>query len=179
LLNNGAILKASVGNISCFDISKHTTGTLRQNLQELGCTIQKGDFDYSLGDDWECMSNDDQADCLKYLQGDVLGLKELSERLNQSCYEKFGVNVYKYLSTSQLTYASWINFLYSDTNDPVFLPTAEQVKFFRSIYGGRTYKYKHKFVSSQREAYMNKQIPCEDIDDYPVDADVNSLYPAK
>ena len=58
------------------------------------------------------MSNDDQANCLKYLQGDVLGLKELSERLNQRCYEKFGVNLYKYLSTSQL-----INFLYSDTNE--------------------------------------------------------------
>jgi hypothetical protein len=74
-LNNGAILKASVGNISCLDISKHTTGTLRQNLQELGCTIQKGDFDYSLGDDWDCMSIDNQAECLKYLQGDVLGFK--------------------------------------------------------------------------------------------------------
>ena len=33
LLNNGAILKASVGNISCFDISKHITGTLRQNFR--------------------------------------------------------------------------------------------------------------------------------------------------
>jgi hypothetical protein len=69
--------------------------------------------------------------------------------------------------------------LYSETNDPVFLPTAEQEKFLReSIYGGRTFKHKHKFVSSQREAYMNKQIPFEDIDDYRVDADVNSLYPA-
>ena len=30
--------------------------------------------------------------------------------------------------------------------------TPEQEKFFReSIYGGRTYKYQHKFVSSQRE----------------------------
>ena len=76
-MNNSAILKASVGNISCFDISKHTTGTLRQNLQELNCLVQKGDFDYSLGDDWEKMRTTDQADCLNYLQGDVLGLKEL------------------------------------------------------------------------------------------------------
>jgi 16S rRNA C967 or C1407 C5-methylase (RsmB/RsmF family) len=46
-------LKATVGNIDCFDISKHITGTLRQNLKELGCNVQKGDFDYSVGDDWE------------------------------------------------------------------------------------------------------------------------------
>ena len=130
LLNNGAILKASIGNISCFDISKHITGTLRQNLQELNCLVQKGDFDYSLGDEWEKMCTTDQADCLNYLKGDVLGLKELSERLNKSCYENFGANLYKYLSTSQLTYVSWINFLYDETNNPVFLPTAKHEKFF-------------------------------------------------
>ena len=72
LLNNGAILKASIGNISCFDKSKHITGTLRKNLEELECTVQKGDFDYSLGDEWDNMCNDDQTDCLKYLEGDVM-----------------------------------------------------------------------------------------------------------
>ena len=42
VLNNGAILKATVGNIDCFDISKHITGSLRQNLKEMGCVVQKG-----------------------------------------------------------------------------------------------------------------------------------------
>ena len=93
VLNNGAILKATVGNIDCFDISKRITGSLRRNLKKMGCTVQKGDFDYSLGDDQENMSDIDQASCLKYLEGDVLGLKELTELLNQSCFEKFGVNL--------------------------------------------------------------------------------------
>jgi hypothetical protein len=90
LLNNGAILKASVGNISCFDISKHTTGTLIQNLQELNCLVQKGDFDYSLGDDWENMCRTDKADCLNYLQGDIFGLKEIEDvaQLHTSHYNK-------------------------------------------------------------------------------------------
>ena len=150
LLNNGAILKASIENISCFDMSKQITGTLRKNLEELECEVQKGDFDYSLGDDWDNMCNDDKTDCLKYLEGDVLGLKELSERLNKSCLENFGVNLYKFLSTSQLTYAAWVDFLYKESNNPVFLPTPEQEHFFReSIYGGRTYKYKRKFISTQ------------------------------
>jgi hypothetical protein len=76
LLNNGAILKASVGNISCFDISKHTTGTLRQNLQELNCLVQKGDFDYSLGDDWEKMCITDQTCCLNYTEKVVRTIDE-------------------------------------------------------------------------------------------------------
>jgi DNA polymerase type B, organellar and viral len=179
VLNNGAILKAEVGNISCFDISKHTTGTLRQNLQELGCAIQKGEFDYNLGDDWHNIAAEDQARCLEYLERDVVGLQELTQLLNKSCFENHGVNLYKFLSTSQLTYATWINFLYSEHYNPVFLHTPDHEKFFReSIYGGRTYKYKHKFLSSQRQAYINKEIKFDDIDDYLVDADVNSLYPA-
>ena len=43
---NGSILKASVGNIECFDISKHIPGTLRRNLEEMECSVQKGEFDY-------------------------------------------------------------------------------------------------------------------------------------
>ena len=179
VLNNGSILKATVGNIECFDLSKHITGSLRQNLKELNCTIQKGDFAYDLGDDWGEMTKEDQDNCIQYLQGDVLGLKELSERLNKECFDKFGVNIYKYLSTSQLTYSVWVNRLYTQIKEPIYLQTPEQEKFFReSIYGGRTYKYKNSFVSKQRDDYINGAVNFEDIDDYLIDADVNSLYPA-
>jgi hypothetical protein len=59
------------------------------------------------------------------------------------------------------------------------LQTPEQEKFFReSVYAGRTYKYKHNFISTQREAFLNNNLAFEDIDDYLIDADVNSLYPA-
>jgi hypothetical protein len=85
----------------------------------MGCSIQKGDFDYSLGNDWENMDKADQESCINYLEGDVLGLKELTELLNQSCFETFGVNLYKYLSTSQLTYAVWVNFLYKNSTNPI------------------------------------------------------------
>ena len=85
------------------------------------------------------------------MKGDVLGLQVLSQKLNQSCFENFGVNIYKFISTSQLTYALWVNHWYEENSKPIYLP--EQEKFFRkSIFGGRTYIYKHKFVSSQREA---------------------------
>ena len=75
-LNNGAILKVSVSNIECFDISKHTPGTLRRNLEEIECSIQKGDFDC---DEWHKMSMESKSACIKYLKGDVLGLQELSQ----------------------------------------------------------------------------------------------------
>jgi hypothetical protein len=109
LLNNGAILKATVKNIELFDISKHITGTLKQNLEELGCKFQKGEFDCSLGDDWDKMSPVSRSDCIEYLKSDVMGLKELSQKLNQSCFDSFNINLYKFMSTSQLTYAVWVN----------------------------------------------------------------------
>ena len=83
------------------------------------------------------------------------------------------------MSTSQLTYAVWVNFLYNESKNPIFLQTPEHEKFFReSIYGGRTYKYKHTFVSKQIDDYVDGNLSFEDIDDYLIDADVNSLYPA-
>ena len=72
-----------------------------------------------------------------------------------------------------------MNFLYNKSKYPIFLQTPEHEKFFReSIYGGRTYKYKHRFVSKQRDDYASGNLSFEDIDDYLIDADVNSLYPA-
>jgi DNA polymerase type B, organellar and viral len=102
----------------------------------LNCTIQKGEFDYDLGNDWNKMSDMDQTKCIQYLKGDVLGLKELSERMNKECFENFNINLYKYLSTSQLTYSVWVNRLYTQTKEPIYLQTPEQEKFFQeSIYG--------------------------------------------
>ena len=40
-----------------------------------------------------------------------------------------------------------------------------------------TYKYKQTFVSKQRNDYVDGNLSFEDIDDYLIDADVNSLYP--
>ena len=159
LLNNGAILKATVRSIECFDISKHITGTLRQNLEELRCNVQKGEFDYSLGDDWDNMSAENQSACNGYLKKDVMGLKELSQKLNQSCFENFKINLDKFMSTSQLTYAVWVNQWYKESTNTIYLQTAEQEKFFReSVYGGRTYKYKHSFISAERDAFLINKI---------------------
>ncbi len=113
------------------------------------------------------------------MRNDVNGLQELSQKLNKSCFDNFGVNLYKFISTSQLTYSIWISKRYAEGKWPIYLQTPEQEKFFRqSIYGGRTYKYKHEFVSSQREAFLNEKLNFDDIEDYLIDADVNSLYPA-
>ena len=83
------------------------------------------------------------------------------------------------MSTSQLTYAVWVNHWYKESTNTIYLQTAEQEKFFReSVYGGRTYKYKNSFISTQRDAFLKQDLVFEDIDDYLVDLDVNSLYPA-
>jgi hypothetical protein len=82
LLNNGANLKATVKNIECFDVPKHITGTLQLNLEELVCEVQKGDLRDKMS-----------IHLYEYLSSDVMGLKELSQKLNQSCFESFNIKL--------------------------------------------------------------------------------------
>ena len=130
-----------------------------------------------------------QDDCIKYLKSDVLGLKELYEKLNNSIYEKYKVNVTKYISTSSLTFNLWKEHYMSEQEsnvteeeqkniDFIHLPTLEEEKGFRqAVRGGRTYKSKHRFISKQYEGFKSGDISFDDIDDYIIDADVVSLYP--
>ena len=84
------------------------------------------------------MSTEQQFACIEYLKGDVMGLKELSQNLNKSCFDTFKTNLYKFLSTLQLTYAVWVNQWYKESTNTIYIQTAEQEKFFRgSFYGGR------------------------------------------
>jgi hypothetical protein len=119
------------------------------------------------------MTDKDQSLCLQYLKGDVMGLKELSEKLNLSCFQSFGVSLYKYLSTSQLTYAVWVNFLYKESKNPIFLQTPEQL-------GSQSME--EELTSTRISLSVNSvktgNLTFEEIDDYLIDADVNSLYPA-
>ena len=67
-LKNGSILKASIGNVECFDISKHITGTLKQNLEELKFSIRNEEFGYGWENDWSRISYKDQQFCIEYLK---------------------------------------------------------------------------------------------------------------
>ncbi len=182
-LSNGSIIRAKYKNITFIDLRKHILGSLRDNLVNFNCDVKKGDFDYNKLNFWSQMAARDQKDCLEYLKSDVLGLKELYNKLNDAIYEKFKVNLAPFYSTSHATYTMWIHHLMKigpeEEKGAICIPTIrEEINFRASCFGGRCYKSKHKFVSTQREEYLKGKISFVDIDDYIIDADVVSLYPS-
>jgi hypothetical protein len=174
-VNNGSIIGMKYFNIKMFDICKHLQGSLKSNLKEMKCDVQKGDFNHDLATRWEEMAEEMRAECLLYLRGDVMGLSELYGKVNTAIFDKYKVNITSYISTSALTFNIWKKMVSAVM---IALPTSEQETAFRqAVRGGRTYKSKHRFVSTERQAYLDGKISFDDISDYIVDADVVSLYP--
>jgi hypothetical protein len=164
MINSGSIINMEYKNLKLIDLNKHIPNSLDHNLKSYNCNVQKGEFDY------------DKDECLKYLKSDVLGLRELYNKMNTSVYEKYKVNLSSYLSTSHMTYSIWKT--RTKKVEDIVLPTLEQETAFRkAVRGGRCYKTKNQFFSSQREAFLSGEVKFDDIDDYLIEADVNSLYP--
>ena len=180
IINNGSIISLQYFSIKVMDVCKHLQGSLSDNLHALGCNVQKGEFNHDSKDllnGWDGMPRELQNDCLKYLEADVRGLKELYDKVNQTTFDKYKVNLSSYISTSSLTFALWKSSIQGKYS--IELPTLKQEKAFReSVRGGRTYKSKHRFISKQYEAFKNGEVGFDDVFDYCIDADVVSLYPA-
>lgn len=174
---NGSIISCKYENIRFFDVCKHLQGGLSSNLKAFKCDVQKGDFNHDLASRWEDMKENLREDCLLYLRSDVMGLKELFDKLNTTIFNEHKVNITSYISTSSLSFNLWKRTI--DKKYDIRLPTIEQEEAFReSVRGGRCYKSKSEFVSKQYNEYKNRQTTYEDIDDYIIDADVVSLYPS-
>jgi hypothetical protein len=176
--NNGAIIACHYKNIKFIDLSKHLLGSLSANLKTFNCNVQKGDFDHDKATAWEVMPEVMRADCIKYLEADVLGLRELYNKFNTTVFDKYSVNVSSYISTSSLTFNMWKRAIRVQKFD-IQLPTLKQEKAYRQgVRGARNYKSKNEFISEQYDAYKKGQTEYVDLDDYIIDADVVSLYPA-
>jgi hypothetical protein len=176
LMNNGRILKAEVQGKILIDLGNHLTGTLRQNLESAGCAIQKGDIDHNTTNAWGAMPEELRGDVLLYLEKDVKGLCELYNKINEDMYESEGINISDYLTTSHCAYSLWAT---KYLKSPVYIPTPEEDTFIRqAVYGGRCYKNKNSFKSSQYDDIMNGTIAdIDSVEDFMVYLDVVSLYP--
>ena len=149
---------------------------MNNNLKAFKCSILKGDYNHDKSNKWHLMDVETQNECLEYLESDVLGLKELYDKLNGGIFDKYKINASSYISTSSMTFSLWKHRI--DGKFDIQLPNLEQEQFFRkSIRGGRVYPSKHRFKSIQYDSYINKECAFEDVEDYVLDADVVSLYP--
>lgn len=175
-ISNGAIVFARFKNIFLIDIAKHTLGSLRNNLKEFGCVIQKGDFDHSKASRWEDMSIRLREDCINYLRSDVQGLQHIYLILSKGIWEEYGFDMKHYISVGHLSYSIWMEKVREKF--VIFKPSPMQEDHFRgSVYGGRCYKTRHEFKSTQYDDYFNGLVDFDGVDDYIVDLDVVSLYP--
>ena len=175
-LSNSSLVMFEYKNLKCIDLCKHVQGTLSQNLKSFGCSIAKGEFNHDLACRWEDMTDTMRKQIKEYLKADVMGLKELYEKLNTTIFDKYKLNLSSYISTSSLTYTLWkqnINRKYF-----IQLPSLEQEEGFRqSVRGGRCYLSKKRFISNEYDDVISGKKKFNDINDYVVDCDVVSLYP--
>lgn len=179
VLKGGSIFRAKFENIIFMDIRKHTTGSFKENLETMGCNLAKGDFDHAKGDDWEKMSEKDRKDCLAYLKIDVMGLKELYEKMNEALYGQFKVNMHSFFSTSHTTFTMWRRHLNNESPTLIKIPSLKEESAFRpACFGGRCYPSKKAFESCERDPYLKGKLDYDKVNDYLVDLDVVSLYPS-
>jgi DNA polymerase type B, organellar and viral len=177
ILFNGSLLSATIHNKKLIDLSRHTSGNLKTNLKDNNCSIAKGDLDHNLSKRWEETDEERKTKVLEYLKCDVLGLKELYEKLNEPMYQKYNVNLCESLTTSSNAFSLWTDKFLKDEEIIEIPDVNKEICFRKSIYGGRCYKNKNRFTSSQLTDIFTKKIKYNQVYDYIFDADVVSLYP--
>jgi len=183
LISNGSILQLTIpkfnnlGTLQTIDLNRHLTGSLDKNLKSNGCSVAKGSIDHTLSTYWEETEEERKQKVREYLYCDVMGLKELYEKFNNSLYEEEQLNLCDFMTGSQKSYDIWrTNRLGGHI---VELPIKEEDDFYReSVYGGRCYPNKKFFKSKEYEKIMKGEINFEDIEDYLIAVDFVSLYPS-
>ena len=175
VLYNGQLLSANIQGKKLVDLGRHLMGSLDANLKGLGCEVAKGSIDHNLSVSWEKTGGARKKEVKDYLVCDVRGLRELYEKANSIIYDKFNMNLCDSMTTSSCAYAIWRDkFL----EDKIYLLDAKwEVNARQAIYGGRVYKNRNSFQSSQYERVMSGEIMYDELNDFIFDADVNSLYP--
>jgi hypothetical protein len=186
--------KDKYGKKKLVDLSRHLSGTLKDNLKEFKCNVQKGDFDHTKNGPWNTLSEDVKQDLLKYLQSDVLGLVELSDKVHNALIEKYGTSWVHFVSKSDASYKIALDSMREKyiVTEKLMLPSLEHyTKYIRpSIYGARCQVQRKYFKSKDLPAFNItkqhdsfswktdlKEEQIENIQDYVMDLDVNSLYP--
>jgi len=160
--------------IEFVDILNFTTGTLKKNLLNFKCKISKGEIDFDkLNFD---MNDNDKELMIEYLKNDVLGTYELYKKLDEP-FIAFNVSILELYTLSQGAYKI-IKEQWKESGILQERQKRDVDAFFRKgIYGGRCEVFKRHFMSSEYKDIRMGKIKYDDITDYLLAADVNSLYP--
>lgn len=136
----------------------------------------KSSFDHSKVYDFESAEKH-RKEVLEYLRLDVAALRELYRIYSKAQFECFGVDVNRAVSLSEFAYNVWSTLCPVMNHISVPHTGKEEDDDRAAYYGGRVTPQRVEFQSSE---YVEgqKEYDFDEITDYLIYPDVNSLYPA-
>lgn len=168
ILGDGSFKKVTFGNVESWDLCQHLPSSLKKLCEAFGTDTKKGDFDHKLIRTFDDVETHEDK-WAPYLEDDVKSMRDVYNMYQKEVYELYQVNPKMYISLSSMAYYIWKTMLKTS----IKLPTYEIDCFIRrSIYGGKCFAQKQRFVSKD----IGK--PYAEITDCLHDLDVISLYPA-
>lgn len=130
--------------------------------------------------------------CEFYLKKDVLGMKEITQKFVDVINTLFNTEIFCFCTISQFSNSQWYE--ESEHKKKLFTPKDEPEYDFivKAVYGGRCYPtirsfqsqdvlkedLQFDFLKADGDKYTCKKLVYNDIEDYLIEADATSLYPA-
>lgn len=177
--SSNAILKSIIfkgdKKIEMLDLCNFTTGTLKINLENYGCSYNKLEIDYAKI--CENMTEDFRRELIEYCKADVVGTYQLYKKLNEP-FMRFKLSVLDLFTLSQGAFTI-VKRIWKKKGIYQERISRKKDDFFReAIYGGRCEVFKREFTSSQYEDIKKGNVKYDEVNDYMRALDVNSLYPS-
>ncbi|HKX21144.1 MAG TPA: hypothetical protein VJM74_05690, partial [Nitrososphaeraceae archaeon] len=138
--------------------------------------VSKKEFDHSKVYDWKSIE-EHKEEVKEYLKYDVISLAHLYHNYSTTMFKCFGKNITKSITPSQYAIQCWSS-MNPELMEHLYIPKTgkEEDDDRAAYYGGRVMCQRKEYLS---ENYMgpHDEYEYDFIDDYIIDADVNSLYP--
>lgn len=172
------------GQLTIKDIGKFFTGSLDFNCKGFGLDKEdsKSFFDHGKVNNWEDFY-EHYDERMLYLKQDVISQKKLYDLLAEDIWNDYHLNIDNFVSLSQLAYACFSSTL---KGFEMVKTSNEDEEAFREAYrGGRMVLTRPFWFSSDYEEIIQNfnnydflKTKFNDIDDYLLYLDKNSLYPS-
>lgn len=153
IINGGRILNLKWYNSCVWDTYLFIPDSLKNIAQTFKCKVQKGDFDHTLIKNWDDVERYKEAapngmGWRPYLDCDVFSLTEIVETYTKNVHQTFGINPFKYVTLSSMTYKLWGQTTL-EQNVVIETPQKEKYDFVKdAIYGGRVFPMQKHFATT-------------------------------
>lgn len=161
------------------DLYLYIGTSLKRACKEWGVPLDlsKKDFDHNLIRSWKDTETH-KDEIIEYLHYDVTSLVELYKIYSRAMYECFSLDINRSVTPSHYSLLCWAS--ECEYIKDIYIPhVGEEEDDDRDAYrGGRVTPQYKQFESEDLAAYMNGYMVEDEVKDYLIDADVNSLYPS-